>query len=312
MQTIAENLFLYEDTCNVYVLRSGSRAVLIDLGSGDVLDHLSEISVDSVSAVLMTHHHRDQGQGLPRAAAAGIPIWVPHTEQDLFHSVDAHWQAREIYNNYNVRQDRFSLLASVPGAGTLQDYGAYSFDGFAFTVIPTPGHTNGSISLLTEWAGQRLAFTGDLIAAPGKVWSMAATQWTYNGAEGVAASVASLLDLKERQPDRLLPSHGSQMDSPARAIDALVERLWQLLQVRGQNLRLLELRERPYEAITPHLLAHRFSFSNCYVLLSESRKALFIDYGYDFVIGDVMRYGSDRASRRPWLYTIPALKQQFG
>src|SRR5690606_11137602 len=47
-----------------------------------------------------------------------------------------------------------------------------------------------------------------------------------------------------------------------------------------------------------------------YVLLSESVKALLIDYGYDFIMG--LPAATDRASRRPWLYTLPALRQQFG
>src|ERR1051326_2747651 len=94
LEQISENLFLFHDTCNVYMLRSGREAVLIDFGCGDILDHLAEIDVDCVTDVLMTHHHRDQGQGLPRAVEGGIRIWGPHTEQDLFHSVDAHWQAR--------------------------------------------------------------------------------------------------------------------------------------------------------------------------------------------------------------------------
>ena len=316
---IADQLYLVRDTCNVYVLSSGPEAVLIDFGSGDLLDQLSEIGVEGVTDVLMTHHHRDQGQGLARAVQAGIRIWVPHTEQELFHSVDTHWQAREIYNNYNVREDRFSLLESVPVAGTLLDYETRLFGTHAVTFIPTPGHTTGSISLLVELSGKRILFCGDLIYGPGKVLSLAATQWTYNGAEGVAASLASLLDLQDRQIDLLLPSHGDPIANPHEAIASLVERLWELLQRRKQNPRLFQLREKPYQQVllagedgvgTPHLLMHRASMANMYVLLSESRKALFIDFGYDFVTG--IAAGSDRASRRPLLYTLPALKSQFG
>ena len=316
---IADQLYLFRDTCNVYILCSGSEAVLVDFGSGDVLDHLTEIGVDRVTDVLMTHHHRDQGQGLPRAVKAGIRIWVPHTEQDFFHSVDAHWQAREVYNNYNVRQDRFSLLESVPVAGTLQDYETHTFGTHSIIVLPTPGHTTGSISLLVEVNGSRVLFSSDLIYAPGKVISLSATQWTYNGAEGVAAGLASLLDLQDRQIDLLLPSHGDPIDDPKFAIALLVERSWELLQRRKQNPRLLQLREHPYQQVlpagedssgTPHLLMHRASMANIYVLLSDSGKALFIDFGYDFITG--IASGSDRASRRPWLYTLPALKAQFG
>jgi glyoxylase-like metal-dependent hydrolase (beta-lactamase superfamily II) len=212
---ITDQLYLFQDTCNVYVLCSGVEAVLIDFGSGDVLDHLDRIGVERVTDVLMTHHHRDQGQGLARAVHRGIRIWVPHTEQDLFHSVDAHWQARELYQNYNVRQDRFSLLESIPVDGTLQDYETRLFGDLSLTVLPTPGHTTGSISLLVELQGKRILFCGDLIAAPGKVLSLSATQWTYNGAEGVAAGLASLLDLQDRQLDVLLPSHGLPIHDPA-------------------------------------------------------------------------------------------------
>ena len=316
---IADQLYLFRDTCNVYILCTGHEALLVDFGSGDVLDHLAEIGVERITDVLMTHHHRDQGQGLARAVRAGIRIWVPHTEQDLFHSVDAHWQARQIYNNYNVRQDRFSLLESVPVAGTLQDYETRLFGAHSLSVIPTPGHTTGSISLLMELNGQGILFSGDLIYAPGKVVSLAATQWTYNGAEGVADGLASLLDLQDRQIDLLLPSHGDPIDDPKSAIALLVERSWELLQRRKQNPRLFELREKPYLPVlpigeasnggTPHLLMHCASMANIYVLLSKSGKALFIDFGYDFLTG--IPAGSDRASRRPWLYTLPALKAQF-
>ena len=75
----------------------------------------------------------------------------------------------------------------------------------------------------------------------------------------------------------------------------LIERFWQILQLRGTNPRLFEFCATPYEAITPHLLRHRNSFAHCYVLLSESKKALYLDFGYDLVTGGLL--GSDRASR---------------
>lgn len=310
MRQISENVYCVGDTCNVYVIRNGREAVLIDFGAGTVLDELRGIGVEHVAAVLMTHHHRDQGQGLARAAAQGIPIWVPHAEQDLFQSVDAHWQARAVMNNYNVRQDRFSLLESVPVAGTLRDYAEYEFGGQKFLVVPTPGHTTGSISVLADVDGQRFAFTGDLMLAPGKVWSLAATQWTYNGAEGVAASIPSLVDLKARRPDVLLPSHGAPIRHTAEAIDLTVSRLYELLTQRGENPRMSRFLKTPYEAITPHLFWNRTSMANAYVLLAQSGKALLIDYGYDFMTGAAD--GTDRASRRPWLYTLPILKRDFG
>ncbi len=310
IQQLSEHVYLFPDTCNVYLVRSGRRAVAIDFGAGNVLDELAALGIDALTDILITHHHRDQVQGLDRATRAGIRVWVPEAEQDLFSRVSQHWQTRAISNDYNSRQDRFSLLEDVEISGTLQDYAVFSAGDWSLRVVPTPGHTVGSISLLGEIDGRQIAFTGDLIAAPGKVWSLAATQWTYNGGEGIAASIASLLDLRDRRPAWLLPSHGEVMTDAEDAVDLLAERLERLLALRREESAIADLRERPYEVIRPHLLRNRSSHATSYVLLSESRKALLIDYGYDFTRGQAA--GSDRASRRPWLYTLERLKREFG
>ncbi len=309
LKKLDTNILLFEDTCNVYIVNHNDHVVLIDFGTGEVLDVLAAVGITKVDAILMTHHHRDQGQGLPKAVDADIPIFVPHMEQDLFAQVEGFWQGRQILNNYNVREDRFTLRHSVEIAGTLHDYEVVSFGDLILTIIPTPGHTPGSISIATTLNNERFVFSGDLIFSSGKIWSLSATQWTYNGAEGVAASIASLLDLKDRQPEQLLPSHGDSIDNPDEAIDQVVKRLWKLLRLRGENKRLFKLRENPYKAILPHLLQHRASMANSYVLRSESGKALFIDFGYDFVTG--IPEGTERAAKRPWLYTLPTLKNKF-
>ncbi len=310
MINVTPSVFLHRDTCNVYIIKNGRDAVLVDFGDGSVLQRLPALGIDRVTDVLMTHHHRDQGQGLHLAVKAGARIWAPHTEQDLFHSADEFWQAREVTNSYNNREDRFSLLESIPVSGTLKDYAVYEFGGHSFSVLPTPGHTTGSITLVVLIDGLKLAFTGDLIAGPGKVWSLAATQWSYNGGEGIPGSILSLLDVREQEADLLLPSHGDVIKEPRAAIDLTVERLAGLRELRRQNPRLFLLRETPYEEISPHLLKNRTSFSDAYVLLSNCGKAMMIDFGYDFMFG--MAMGQDRASRRPWLQTIPVLKREWG
>lgn len=310
MQQISPHVFRFRDSCNVYLIRNGTQAVLIDFGTGAILDHLAEIGVEQVTDILMTHHHRDQAQGLPRAVTAGIRIWVPEPERGLFEEVDQHWQARQLVNDYDNRQDRFSLLEPVPVTGTLQEYVPQEFGGRPMTVLPTPGHTVGSVSILIDIDDQRLCFTGDLIAASGKVWSLAATQWTYNGAEGVVATLLSTRDLLTRQPDVLLPSHGHTMEDPPRAIQSLRENLLQLLELRGEHLALRTYMADPFLAITPHFLHNRTSHAYSFVLLSKSGKCLMIDYGYDFNTG--LASSTDRSARRPWLYSLPRLREEFG
>lgn len=310
MRRLSPDLYCFPDTCNVYLIRCGREGVLIDFGSGDVLDHLDPLGIERVTDVLMTHHHRDQGQGLARAVDAGIRIWVPEAERDLFERVDHHWQGRQLDNDYNNRQDRFSLLEPVLVAGTLQEYVPATFAGRSLTAIPTPGHTVGSVSILGAIDERLVCFSGDLITASGKVWSLAATQWSYNGAEGVLSTVLSGRDLLRRQPAVLLPSHGEPLEDPAGAFSLLESRLLRLMALRREYPALLDHHAKPFVDITPHLLQNRTSHAYSYVLLSDTGKALIIDYGYDFETG--LAAGTDRAARRPWLYNMPRLKEDFG
>src|SRR3954468_2205858 len=109
-ETVSPHLSCFRDTCNVYVLRSGREAVAVDFGDGDGLDHLDELGVERLTDVLVTHHHRDQVGGLARAVAAGIRVWVPPLEVGLIAGVDEHWLRRKTLNDYDLREDRFSLL----------------------------------------------------------------------------------------------------------------------------------------------------------------------------------------------------------
>ena len=153
LRQVTEHVYRWEDTCNVYVIRSGNEAVVIDFGSGDVLDELAAIGVERVTDVLMTHHHRDQAQGLQRAVEAGARIWVPHGEWELFADVERVWQRRQVWNNYNTREDRFTIVSSVPIAGTLQEYVPVRYGGVTVTAIPLPGHTVGSVGFLVDVDG---------------------------------------------------------------------------------------------------------------------------------------------------------------
>jgi glyoxylase-like metal-dependent hydrolase (beta-lactamase superfamily II) len=307
---VEPNVALFPDSVNVYVLRRGRDAILVDIGSGDVLDHLDELAVDRVTDVLVTHYHRDATAGLSRAAAAGVRIWVPPTERELIAAADEHWQTRPLENNYDLREDRFTVLESVAVDGVVEPYRTRRFGPFDVLALPTPGHTPGSISYLVDVDGRRLAFVGGLIAAPGKVPSLAATQWTYTGIEGLGSTILSGLGLVDRAPDRLLPAHGPPIDDPPTAIGLLNDRLQALIDLRSPDWQLRQLNDRPYLEISAHLLRNRTSVSNSYALLSESGAALLIDFGYDFTTG--LPGGTDRSSRVPWLQTIPALKRLHG
>jgi len=300
-----------QDTCNVWVIRNGREGVCIDFGAGAVLDRLDELGLERVTDVLVTHHHRDSVQGLARAASAGARIWVPPVEQDLFTDARGLWQRRRTRNVYALRQDDFSLLDSVEIAGTVDEYRERSYGGVGIYTLPTPGHTLGSVSYLTQLDGGLTAFTGDLIYGPGQVWSLAATQWSYSGVEGLACTLLSLRALARRRPDVILPAHGEPMGPSALGeTERRVAEVMELRRVEEHPFDYERWLSAPWREVTPHVLLNTTSMSNSYALLSGSGEALLIDFGYDLWTG--WENGGNRHECRPLLSSIEALRRDHG
>lgn len=274
---VSPNLYLLRDTCNVYVFKDGNHALLIDFGSGHVLSLLGQIGVTRIDAILHTHHHRDQCQGDARAAAERIPIIVPQHERHLFADAENFWRNRRIFELYNVKNDFFTVTQNLPVADVLRDYNTYTWGAHELLIYPTPGHTLGSVSLLSTVDGKKVAFTGDLIQAPGKVVNLYELQYSYGSTDGVDYAIYSLTRLREQGPELVCPSHGEPFNSPAAGIDDLIRKLkgWYSAYDPGNTL---TVENRPY-AVTPHLVASYQTTSSSYALISDSGKALFVDYG---------------------------------
>lgn len=314
---VATGVWRVADTCNVYLLVDPARpagdrdAVAIDFGSGLALDELAGLGIRRITDVLMTHHHRDQGQGLPLAVAHGARVHVPPVERELFDRVEEMWSGRPLDNDYMLRQDRFSLLHSVPVHASVPEYRELDLAGVRLRVLPTPGHTIGSVSYLLERDGDVIAFSGDLIHSPGKVWSLAATQWSYTQNEGPAMTVLSARMLAREGVTHLAPSHGGVMPEAPAALEQLADAMQRYVDSRrSYPWDLLARLDDPYVALTPHLLMNRTSLSCSYVVLSETGEALVVDYGYDMTTG--VPPGQERAARRPWLASLPALRREQG
>jgi glyoxylase-like metal-dependent hydrolase (beta-lactamase superfamily II) len=310
LDVVTAHVTRFRDTCNVYVLRSAREAVLVDFGDGEVLDHLDGLGIDRVTDVLVTHHHRDQVGGLQRAVDAGIRVWAPPGEVELIAGAGERWRRRQVANDYDMREDRFSLLDSVPVTGAVAEYRTQRYGAFDVYTLPTPGHTIGSVTYLLELDGRRLAFSGDLVHGEGKVWSLAATQWTYSGVEGWAATIVSAHVLDARAPDLLLPSHGPVVERPAEALGQVSERLQELIDLRlSQPWNVAERVRQPFDPVTPHLLRNRTMFANDYALVSETGAALLIDFGYDVT---TTALSTERAARRTLLWSLDGLRRDHG
>lgn len=299
------------DTCNVWVIPTPAGAVCVDFGSGAVLDRLDELGVARITDVLVTHHHRDGVQGLRRAVDHGARVWVPPMERDLLERAGEQWARRRPENDYELRQTRFSLLASVEVAGAVDEYRWRDYGGLEVYALPTPGHTMGSVTYLVRLDDRLVAFSGDLIHSAGKVWSLAATQWTYTGVEGQAATVLSCGVLARREPDLLLPAHGDPIEEPADALAETAHRIQRLLELRREAAEPWNLEawlDDPWQELSPHLLRNRTSLATSYALLSDDGAALVFDWGYDLWTGWPL--GGERAATRPLLASVEALKRR--
>jgi glyoxylase-like metal-dependent hydrolase (beta-lactamase superfamily II) len=299
---VEPDVFLYNDTCNVYVVRSEDSAILVDLGSGRVLDFLSQIGVRRVAAVFLTHHHRDQCQGHHRASSQGLPLAVPEHERFYCSQATDFWQGRRLAELYNMQNNFFSLAENATMTTPLRDYERFSWKDKTFFILPSPGHTPGSVTVLVETARNKVAFTGDLITAEGKVPTLHDLQYNYAATDGIDLASHSLLELKKHEPAVLCPSHGAVINRPVEVIERLEKRLRRWYKFYNSSAALLteECRLSP---LTPHLLAqhsqdqmdrtaaavvHHISprltstaplSPNFYAVLSQSRKALLVDFG---------------------------------
>ena len=134
------NLFVWTDTCNVYVLKDGDAALLIDLGDGSVLDHLAEIGVKRVEWVLFTHHHREQCQGFARLQEWKPQIAGPEAERALFEE-PTKFRRDQAHSRRCVHRARRQLRAAAnradPSGPHVQGWGHFLLEGPA---IPLRGH----------------------------------------------------------------------------------------------------------------------------------------------------------------------------
>nr|WP_256379229.1 MBL fold metallo-hydrolase [Bradyrhizobium sp. WSM1417] len=140
--------------------------------------------MERVDWVLHTHHHRDQCWGTPVVKQAGAKIAVPEIERHLFDNLDACWQARGIYDNYNDSNTFFSLAENLP-VDAVQDYGTFVWKEYKFRVLPATGHTYGMVCLNAEVDGKKGAFIGDLMTSGGKLYQLHAMEYSYSDLVGV-------------------------------------------------------------------------------------------------------------------------------
>jgi glyoxylase-like metal-dependent hydrolase (beta-lactamase superfamily II) len=276
LKKLSEHLYVFDDTCNVYVLKSGERALLVGFGSGEILKRLPEIGVRQVDEVVFTHHHRDQAQGLCDLGAPDFRVDVPEPEARFFEDVEAFWRDVHIVLNYDCRSHWNTIRKSVRVTRRLKPGDHVNWQGFELEAIETPGATDHSLSYFATIDSRKVVFCGNLISGAGRVPNWFDLHWDYYGfTQGIDASLESFARLRAKKPDRLLPAHGDPIDQPITAMEANAKTYAILREMLVPN-ELVRVHQEERQ-ILPHLI---FVGANCYAILSASGKAFLWDYGY--------------------------------
>src|SRR5262249_50190888 len=135
------------------------------------------------------------------------------------------WQTRRTYDNYDDRNTFFTVATDIQVDALLEDYENFMWRSYRIFVLPAKGHTFGSSSLIVEIDGNRIAFTGDLIGASGKLYQLHAMEYTYGAMEGILFTIQSVRALRAHDLDLILPSHGDSVVGVRTDIDKLERRL---------------------------------------------------------------------------------------
>jgi len=290
------DLFVWQDTCNVYVLRDADAALLIDLGDASVLDHLKDIGVKGIEWVLFTHHHREQCQGAPRLKGSGAKLAAPENERALFERpADFRKMKVRLEDPLTIHGSSYVRPPIQPIALDRKFKPAESFRwrGFEFSCLNTPGNSPGAMSYKLDLNGRRLVFSGDLMLDGATMHTWFDTEWDYGFAAGIRAMQKSVADLASSQPAWLLPSHGPAVREPQPQLREYAEKLRRLekLYVRGYGegpaaIAYQDKVSKPTAVpdvwqISPHLFKfkRRDFWPNFGLILADSGRALVVDCG---------------------------------
>ncbi|MGC8829777.1 MAG: MBL fold metallo-hydrolase [Verrucomicrobiia bacterium] len=290
------NLYVWTDTCNVYILKSGANALLIDFGDGGVLDRLEKLNIKSVDWILFTHHHREQCQGIYKIYSSQRPkIAVPEKELEFFEKPQKFRKMKVSLNDpYTVYGSSYVRPPIIPISvdKSLKDGETFVWQEYEIKCIETPGNSPGAMSYLIKTPDGSVVFSGDVILNGAKMHNWFDSEWDYGYGAGIRALQNSIRKLIQLNPTLVLPSHSTPIKNPSEQLATFQEKLakFEQLYLRGYDVsnsspfmdKVSKPTPIPYVAqVTQHIF--KFKKENFYpnfgIILSESGKGLVVDCG---------------------------------
>jgi glyoxylase-like metal-dependent hydrolase (beta-lactamase superfamily II) len=269
--------------------------------------------IGTVDQVLLTHHHRDSCRAAAAFVAKGVPVLAPRLSAAWLtpKGVAEHWEKvlprptpgkePKLHDRSFDTWEYFVPAEGVEGIQcTLEPGQRLSWRGWSIEVVATPGHSKDHVSYLARRGGRVLLFSGDAIAAPGKLATPFTSDWDHHTGKGLRATAESLRVLADVRPQQVFPEHGvpfagQGLSETAVAVDEAAflksyesfskERRGHPPAVRFlDSTQVATAGERPWSRLSEHL----YLSGNTYVVASRE-KALWVVDAYGEQLAEKIR-----------------------
>ncbi|PQO25001.1 hypothetical protein C5Y96_26205 [Blastopirellula marina] len=289
-------LYQFTDTCNVYVLKHETDALLFNVGDGQVFEVLPKIGIERIDKVLLNNHHRENLQGLAHVLPNIPKVAASKTEAEILAAPTSY---RKWYPNLG---DQYSVYGAsyarppqkpIPVDHPLEDNAEFTWNGYRIRCLQTPGHSPGEMTYLVSKDGKEVAFTGGLMHDGSRFTNWFDSEWDYGFAKGIDALATSVDRLVAEEIDVMLPVQGPVIQDARSQLKTYRERLdkFRAAYIRGYPVfdkdpdkrdRISTETEIPHlRQVTPHLykLSNEFQGRNFYIIVSDNGHGLILDCG---------------------------------
>jgi hydroxyacylglutathione hydrolase len=193
---------------NVYLLSGGDELALVDAGAGRgedrILQNVRSLGYEpgQIRHIFLTHAHADHAGGAASLAAKlGARVYLSELELEALENADEEALGLPIARRNGYYPEDYRLRAckvDVPLRGNER----LRCGELELAVIPTPGHSAGSVCFLTETEEGVALFAGDTVFAGGRISLIVAP------GSDLLAMQESVARLGGLNVTSLLPGHG--------------------------------------------------------------------------------------------------------
>ncbi|MEZ5175208.1 MAG: MBL fold metallo-hydrolase [Acidimicrobiia bacterium] len=196
MEELAKGVYQVSTGANAFVVDGDEGITLIDTGlprrHGVIIEGLSDIGRSSkdITAILLTHGHFDHfGGAAALRSASAAPVFASHEDAAIIRG-DLPAPPPPVLERVPLVD---LLMKIMPKAASLpvDHIVAEGFEGGLpedFSVIDTPGHTDGHLSFLLD-RGDGILFVGDAAAHSGGTIKRG---WFNRSTDSITASITKL------------------------------------------------------------------------------------------------------------------------